>query len=449
MKRLPHLLALGLFAAASVAATTGCSKKKTEEKQPEVSAATTDPAVPAKAESVTVSISCAALGLELELCKEGAEAWAKQTGNKINVVSTPNSATERLALYQQMLAAGASEIDVYQIDVVWPGILANHLLDLKPYSKGVEAQHYPAIIRNNTVKDKLVAMPWFIDTGVLYYRKDLLEKYKKTVPATWAELAATAKEIQDGERKANDKIWGYVFQGKAYEGLTCNAIEWVSSYGGGTIVDDKGEITVNSPRAIEAITTAASWVGTITPKGVLNYGEEEARGAFQTGNAVFMRNWPYAWALAQGDDSPVKGKVGVAALPKGGEAGQHAAALGGQELAVSKYSKHPAQAADLVFYLTSEAEQKRRSLKGSWNPTYPALYKDAEILAANPFFGDLAANFDSAVPRPSSVTGNNYNRVSNAFWDAVHAALSGTAKASATIPELAAKLDEIRKNGEW
>ena len=445
MNRLTISLAIGLLAT-----TLGCSKKSKpsgeEAAKPEVKA---DGGAAKPAASVTVSISCGALGLELELCKEGAEAWAKQSGNTVNVVSTPNSATERLALYQQVLAAKATEIDVYQVDVVWPGILANHLLDLTPYAKGVEASHYPAIIKNNTVKGKLVAMPWFIDAGVLYYRKDLLEKHKKTVPTTWAELAATAKAIQDEERKANDKMWGFVFQGKAYEGLTCNAIEWVASYGGGSIVDDAGEITINSPKAIEAINTAASWIGTISPKGVLSYGEEEARGSFQLGNAVFMRNWPYAWALSQNDDSAVKGKVGVAALPKGGEAGKPAAALGGQQLAVSKYSKHPEAAAALVLYLTGEAEQKRRAIKGSVNPTYPALYQDAEILAANPFFAELSANFTAAVPRPSTVTGNNYNRVSNAFWEAVHAALSGTAKADATIPALAQKLDEIRKNGEW
>lgn len=443
MNRLTHLLIIGTLATA-----LGCSKKsKPSEETPKPEAKADGGAAPAA--PVTISISCAALGLELELCKEGAEAWAKQTGNKINVVSTPNSATERLALYQQMLAAQATDIDVYQVDVVWPGILANHLLDLTPYAKGAEASHYPAVIKNNTVKGKLVAMPWFIDAGVLYYRKDLLEKYQKTVPSTWAELAATAKVIQDGERKANDKMWGFVWQGKAYEGLTCNAIEWVASYGGGSIVDEAGEITINSPKAIEAIRTAASWVGTITPKGVLNYGEEEARGSFQLGNAVFMRNWPYAWSLSQSDDSAVKGKVGVAALPKGGDAGQPAAALGGQQLAVSRYSKHPAEAAALVLYLTGEAEQKRRALKGSFNPTLPALYKDAEILAANPFFAELSANFSAAVPRPSTVTGSNYNRVSNAFWEAVHAVLSGTAKADATIPELAQKLDEIRKNGQW
>ena len=158
----------------------------------------------------------------------------------------------------------------------------------------------------------------------------------------------------DGEHAAgNDKMRGFVFQAKAYEGLTCDALEWVNSFGGGTIVDDKGKITINNPKAAAALDLAASWVGKIAPEGVLNYAEEESRGVFQSGNAVFMRNWPYAWALGNAPDSAIKGKIGVSALPMGGADGKHAAALGGWQLAVSKYSANPDAAADLVKYLTS------------------------------------------------------------------------------------------------
>ncbi|MRT18674.1 ABC transporter substrate-binding protein, partial [Vitellibacter sp. q18] len=95
----------------------------------------------------------------------------------------------------------------------------------------------------------------------------------------------------------------------AYEGLTCNATEWVASFNGGTVVDEKGKITINNPQAAKALSTAAGWIGTISPQGVTNYAEEESRGVFQSGNAVFMRNWPYAWSLAQAEDSAIKGKV--------------------------------------------------------------------------------------------------------------------------------------------
>jgi trehalose/maltose transport system substrate-binding protein len=252
----------------------------------------------------------------------------------------------------------------------------------------------------------------------------------------------------DAERAAgNAGMWGFVFQGRAYEGLTCNALEWVDSHGGGAIVDAKGEITINNPRAVEAVALAASWIGTISPEGVLNYAEEEARGVFQSGNAVFMRNWPYAWALGQSADSPIRGKIGVVALPKGGDAGKATGTLGGWQLAVSKYSANQAAAADLVMFLTSKAEQKRRAIAGAYNPTIDGLYRDAEVLAAVPFFGDLYATFTNAVARPSKVTGQNYNRVSSAFWNAVHGAMSGRTKADAAMAALDQELRGIRRRG--
>jgi trehalose/maltose transport system substrate-binding protein len=217
-------------------------------------------------------------------------------------------------------------------------------------------------------------VPWFTDAGLLYYRKDLLDKYGKQPPQTWQELEATAKEVQEGERgSGGGDIWGYVFQGKAYEGLTCNGLEWIRSFGGGEIVDAEGKITANNEQAAQALTWAAGTVRTIAPEGVLNYSEEESRGVFQSGNAVFMRNWPYAWALAQATDSRIKDKVGVAALPKGGENGQNAGCLGGWQLAVSKYSDSAEAAIDLARYLASRDEQKRRAVEGAFNPTIEAL----------------------------------------------------------------------------
>ncbi len=338
----------------------------------------------------TVTISCGAVGAERQLCEEGTRLWSEKTGHDVQVVSTPNSATERLSLYQQLLAAQSGDVDVFQIDVVWPGMLANHMIDLSEYTEGTESDHFQPLIRNNTVDGKLVAMPWFTDAGVLYYRKDLLEKYGQSVPETWEQLTTTAETVMAAEREAGqDKFWGFVWQGRAYEGLTCDALEWVASYNGGTIVNAEGDVTINNPQARKALALASEWIGTISPQSVLNYTEEEARGVFQSGNALFMRNWPYAWSLAQSDDSPVKGKVGVVALPRGGENGRHAGTLGGWQLAVSKYSDDAPLAADLVRYLTSYEEQKRRAIQGSYNPTIPALYKDDEVLAAVPFFGEL------------------------------------------------------------
>lgn len=403
------------------------------------------------AKAATVAISCGAVGLELEVCREGAEAWAKARGHEVKVISTPNSATERLALYQQILAANSADIDVFQIDVIWPAILANHMIDLKEHIPAEEiAQHFKTIVDNNTVGGRLVAMPWFTDAGLLYYRQDLLDAAGKPPPQTWEELAATAKAIQDGARAGgNARMWGYVFQGKAYEGLTCNALEWIDGFGGGTIVDAEGKVTVNNDQAAEALGWAASTIGTIAPEGVLNYSEEEARGVFQSGNAVFMRNWPYAWALSQAEDSPIRGKVGVAPLPKGGPEGKRTGALGGWQLAVSKYSQNVEAAADLVRYLASREEQKRRAIRGSYNPTIEALYQDSEILAAAPFFGALRETFANAVARPSKVTGAKYNQMSSEFFNAVHEVLSGRAEPAASLAALERRLERLSRGGRW
>lgn len=397
--------------------------------------------------AATITISCGSVGQDFEFCKQTTAEWAKKTGNEVKLFTIPNSTTDILALFRQMFAAKSTDLDVINVDVVWPGVIKDHLLDLKPYSKGVEKEHFPAIVANNTVDGKLLAMPWFTDAGLLFYRKDLVEKYKQKAPTTWEELAATAKVIQDGERAAGNKDFqGFVFQAKAYEGLTCDAVEWIHSYGGGNIVNDKGEITVNNPKAVQALKTAASWVGTIAPQGVLNYAEEEARGVFQNGNAAFMRNWPYAWSLGNAKDSKISGKIGVSALPKGGADGQNAATLGGWQLAVSKYSKNPEAAASLVMYMTSAEVQKMRAIKGSYNPTIAALYKDKDVLDANPFFGSLYSVFTSAVPRPATATGAKYPEVSAAFWNATSDVLSGKATAEDSLKKLEGKLKQVKRN---
>jgi len=402
------------------------------------------------APAVEISISCGSVGKDAELCQKNVAAWEKHTKHQhqVKIIFMPQSTTDQLALHQQWMASENTP-DVIKMDVIWPGLLANHLVDLSSYvDESTRQQHFPAIIEANTVKGRLVGIPWFIGVGILYYRQDLLEKYQLPVPTRWAELAATAKTIQQAERNnGNPKMWGFVWQGRAYEGLTCDALEWISSYRGGAIVneEEQWQSTVYNPQAIRAIDNAAKWVNTISPPGVLNYVEEDARAIFQSGNAVFMRNWPYAWALSQNEDSPVKGKVGVTALPKGGPNGRHAGTLGGWQLAVSKYSKHPEIAVELVLYLTSQKVQKEQAIEASFLPTIISLYQDKAVLEANPFFAHLEKSLKNAVARPSRMTGNQYNKVSAAFWNAVHSVLSGRTNARDSLKRLSRRLQRISR----
>ncbi|MCE9682532.1 ABC transporter substrate-binding protein [Halomonas alkalisoli] len=401
----------------------------------------------AQAQAATITIACGDGGAA-DFCPVLAEQWAEETGHEVAVVTTPQSGTEKLSLYQQLLGSQSGDIDVLMIDTVWPGLLAPHLVDLADYLPADATEgFFPAMIDNNTVDDRLLALPWFTDAGLLYYRRDLLEQYGHEVPETWEQLTEIAREIQNAEREAgNERMHGFVFQGRAYEGLTTNALEWIASYGGGTIVDEEGNVTVNNPRAAEALTLAATWIGDISPRGVRNYMEEEARGVFQSGNAVFMRNWPYVWALGQADGTAIQGKFGAAPLPHGPE-GESMATLGGWSWAVSRYSENPDVAADLVAYLTGEAQQKAHAIRFGMNPTREALYQDAEVLEAQPFIGELYDTLVGGVPRPANITGEHYPRVSNAFFNRVHDVLSGDLTAEQGLEQLERELSRMSRRG--
>src|SRR5246127_553219 len=368
-----------------------------------------------------------------------AEQWAQKTGNKLEYISRPNDASATLQLFQQYWAAKSPDVDVFMVDVIWQGIAAPHSVDLKKYFKEDEIKaFFPRIIENNTVKGKLVSIPWFTDAGLLYYRTDLLEKYGyKDPPKTWEELAEMAKKIQDGERQAGKADFqGFVFQGKASESVTCNAIEWVYSYGGGTIVEPDKKVTINNPHAIKALETAKSWVGAISPQGVVSYGEEEARNIWQNGGAAFMRNWPYAYALSADPKSPISGKFDATVLPKGGASGKNAACLGGWQLMVSAYSKNPEAAADLVRYLCSTAAQKKRAVDLSQLPTRPEVYKDPDVLAKNKWFSNAVEILNNAIARPSTVTKADYNQVSTSFFQSVNKVLSGGESAQQAVADV-------------
>lgn len=397
-------------------------------------------------DEIKLTVAGGAVGIEKELTIKAAEMYMERNpGVTVEVLDTPDLANDRLGLYLQFLEAESPKVDVYQIDVIWPGDLAPHFIDLYDYgAKDIADKHFQAIIDNNTTTDgRLVAIPWFTDAGLLYYRTDLLDKYDREVPETWDELEETARYIMEEERAAGDEdFYGYVWQGDAYEGLTCDALEWIYSNGGGKIVSDDQKITINNEKAIEMIEKAADWVGTISPSGVTGMAEEDARAMFEAGNALFMRNWPYAYTLAGQKGKVTAGNFDVAPLPAG-DSGHSAATLGGWNLAVSKYSEHPEEAAKLAMFLAGEEVQKMRAIEGSFNPTIKSLYEDEDVLEAVPFFGSLYEVFTNAVARPSTATAPNYNQVSELFFQSVHSVLTGEREAKSAIEYLELDLMDL------
>jgi trehalose/maltose transport system substrate-binding protein len=370
--------------------------------------------------------------------------FTKETGIRIEVLPSPETAVEQLVVWRKLLDSHAVVPDVYEVDVIWPAILADELVDLKSYVPAQElAQQFPELISNFTVNGRLVALPHYLNVGLLFYRTDLLRMYGyRAPPATWDELENEAARIQAGERARGRKnFWGFVWQGAPSEPLTCNALEWQASEGGGSIIDN-GAVTVNNPDAIRAWERASRWPGTISPPGVVAYEEWDSLNRWQAGEAAFMRNWSYAYIVASARDSAVAGKFGLAALPKG-RAGI-SGTLGGDGFGVSRYSLHPREAATFVRFLCGRNQQLTRSQHPSEPATIPELYSSPSVLAANPYFPSVLQVFrkDLAL-RPSAGTGKLYPDVSRAYYEAVNSVLTHKKTAETAAAELQRNLTQI------
>lgn len=393
-----------------------------------------------------IVVAAGAVGVEFDVLQEQAARYNEMCPNiTITPLETPDLANDRLGLYQQFWDAESPEVDLYQTDVIWAGIIAPHMVDLNEYlDEATVSQYFPNMVEGQTIDGRLVALPWFTDAAGLYYRTDLLETYGVEVPTTWDELTTAAQTIQDGERAAgNAEFYGFVWQGNAYEGLTCDAHEWLTSETGDTFITADGTVNVNNPEFVGALERAAGWVGTVSPEAVTTYGEEESRATWQSGNAAFMRNWPYAYGLGNGDDSAVAGNFDYVPLPTGAS-GSAAACLGGWQLGVSQYSDNVDAAVAVAQFLTSPSEQLLRALSPQGaNPTIPALYDDPQLVEANPLFSRMGPILASAVARPSGFTADRYNQASTVFFTYVNQVLTGETDAQTAVEDMESDLQDL------
>ena len=362
--------------------------------------------------------------------------FSQDTGIKVKLVPHPVDSSAAYSQLARTFSANSSAFDVVMMDVVWTGAFAPYLYNLKRVMAKQAKLHAKGIILNNTVRGKLVAMPWFGDFGILYFRKDLLTKYGYSgPPKTWAQLGQMAKKIQDGERANNTNFYGFVYQGNAYEGLTCDSLEWLASSGGGQFIDG-GKVTINNPKAAAILNLQRSWVGTITPRGVTTYQEGESEKAFTAGNAAFMRNWPYAYAIGQ--EGPIKGKFDVTTLPHTG-ANAAVGTVGGWQLGVSSFSKQPLAAVELVRYLTSPAVERFNAIYNSNVPTIPSVAKLPAVFKVNPWLKPEIAGV-ARVTRPSRYLGTKYNQGSQIIYQGINQILNGQ-DATNVLPGVAQRLE--------
>jgi trehalose/maltose transport system substrate-binding protein len=376
----------------------------------------------------------------IQEAQAGLQEFTRETGIRVN----QGPYLDRLDLYRRLLQEGVGTPDVYGIDVIWPGIESDHLVDLRPYFTSELRPIASAMLANYTDRGRLIAMPYHLNTGVLYYRTDLLRRYGyHGPPRTWDELERMALRIQTGERARGEKnFWGFVWPGGAPEALTCNALEWQVDSGGGQIIEADKKISVNNPRAIRAWERAAHWVGWISPPSVISYGELDAFNVFWvSGTAAFARGWSY-WDYQK--QTPFLDRAGVASVPGGVSA--RVAVLGGSGLSASGASPHRAEAIKLVAFLLHKEAQIEADRAASAPRQQPELYPapTSMILQSYPRLLQPGEPPDGTILLRSSIaTGQEYVEVTQAYSQAVHSVLTREVTAPAAAAALEKELARI------
>jgi len=373
------------------------------------------------------------------------QEFTRHSGIRVIRLPGPENSQDQLKLTRQLLERGAGSPDVVTIDVVWPGILQQYLTDLRPAFAAAIASDEPELVANYSVDGKLLGVPYHTNTGILFYRTDLLKKYGfHHPPRTWDELESMALRIQQGERAQGHKnFWGFVWPGAASESLTCNALEWQFSQGGGPIVNADKSIDVNNAALIRAWQRAAHWVGWISSPSVLSYQEWDALNAFHySGTAAFWRGWMSDYFLSQPVNTTWGGVSGITSVPGGSYA--RVATLGGFGLAVPRSSAHPAEAIQLVRFLLDKEQQLEAARTRDGPPPSPVLVDLPSVLKAYVQFGMIPGEKPGgSVARPSTVTGEKYDAVSRAYFEAVHSVLLGKIKAADAPVALQRQLTQI------
>ncbi|MEO9238885.1 MAG: ABC transporter substrate-binding protein [Jatrophihabitantaceae bacterium] len=347
------------------------------------------------------------------------KTWnAAHPNEKVTIKQQSDQADQQLSDLEQHFQAKDSGYDVVTTDVVWSAEFAakGWLVPLKGNYALDTSALLPATVKAATYNGTLFAAPYASDGGLLYYRKDLVP----TPPKTWDEL------ISDCQGKTSGSITGskpgcYAGQFAKYEGLTVNAAEAINAAGGVIVKDDGKTPNVNTPEAVKGLDFLVNgFKQGYIPKEALGFQETQSLNAFQAGQLVFMRNWPYADAILSGTGSKVAGKFGIAPLP--GPDGHGASSLGGHSLGISAYSKYPATDFDFLKFVESDQIQRNDLTQGTLAPVLTSLYSDAALVAKFPYLPTLLASIQTAVPRPVTPF---YPAVTEAIETNAYAALQG------------------------
>lgn len=346
---------------------------------------------------------------------------AQNPGIRIQLDEGPNSASTNEDLYTTSFLLGNSPYDLINMDVVWTAkfAAAGWLLDLTDdFAESDLTGFSPQALESGRYKNRLYRMPVRSDAGVLYYRKDLLSDAGLQPPKTLDDLMSISKTLQS----KGATRWGYLWQGRQDEGATAMFVEVLKGFGGFWVDPKTLEVGIDHPEAVRAVEfLRQTIVQGISPPGVTTYAAEDTRRIFQAGDAVFLRSWPYVWPLANQDNSPIKGKIGI--MPMVPAAGQPTggSCLGGWGLGIAKTTRHPKEALKAVQFLTERAPQKAYILESGYVPSRPTLFNDPEIVAKYSYYPQLLEIVNQAVLRPPIA---QYNQASDILQRYLSAALT-------------------------
>ena len=394
---------------------------------------------PSKHETV-LTFSGSALGAEGTLVAKQLKRFMQLNPDiRVELQRTPDDANQRHQLYVQWLNARVGNPSILQLDVIWTPefAAAGWVLPLDKYGPA-RNEFFPATIAANTWAGKLYALPWFADVGLLFRRTDLIPRE----PQSLEELAS---EAEGAMAKRGGPRYGIVSQAARYEGLITGFVEYLGAFGG-RIIDDSGEVVVNRPEAVRALEFMRDelYKWNVAPLDVLTWHEEEARFAFQNGNAAFMRNWPYAvGAMSDTSQSKVAGKFAVSPMPKSATAanGHSTAALGGAQLAINAYTEFPDAAYKLIAYLTAPEQMLERAQAVGQYPTRPGLYDDARLRGAiNIPLENARRAIESATPRPVTPI---YTELSEILQIQLHRALVRQVEPRQALDQAAAQINAL------
>ena len=320
---------------------------------------------------------------------------------KINLVELPDNTNEKFEIISSKLAEQDGTIDIIDSDVTWPAIFVKEKwiepLD-KYFSQEELKAHFESSIEAARVNGKLYGIPYRYDSGLIFYRKDLLDKYGFKAPESFDELLAISKTITANE----PNLSGYAGSWKNFEGLTCNYIEMLWASGGDVNVGEDGKLTFDQKEGYNALKnmTDMLYKHKIAPIEATGFSSGDLRKLFAEGNLLFMRDWPAGWAVVNAQDSKVQGMVGAMPIPKLHEKASSPGTYGGWQYMISKSSKHKSASVKFMKFMTSDAEQKRSFTTYSYLPSKRQLYYDTDVLNKVPFAIELADYFNQAKPRP-------------------------------------------------